>query len=483
MSDPSADTKLRSVEVLILGGGLSGIACSYYTGHERCFVVERETYLGGHIHSHQENGFTWDEGPHVSFTTNEVARSEFASSCGSDILEYPVQATNYFHGRWIPHPAQSNLYAADATTREACLRDFLASRQEGEAVSSPAHYGQWTELAFGQTFAEQFSNAYTKKYWTTNPDNLTTDWVGSRVFYPKIDDFVGGCQGPLPIQTHYIKTVRYPARGGYSTFCDGISQGIRAVLKSEVCRIDLGAKIATLSTGESIVYDTLVNTIPLPTLVRLVGAPASIREHTERLSCSSVLLINVEAGHPTQRPENWIYVYDEDKWSTRINCTELLSPQNAPKGKSGIQVEVYFSKYRPYDPTLKQTIVAEVVAELIEMGLVRDEASVEGVHTNYVPWANVIFDRARRESLDAILDYLSAYGLRREDTDLDPMDDWTAPLARDTRFGSLILAGRFAQWKYYWTDDCLLRGRLIGQALDRRQVGTNETSQPIEHRA
>ena len=39
-------------------------------------------------------------------------------------------------------------------------------------------------------------------------------------------------------------------------------------------------------------------------------------------------------------------VYDEDKYATRINCTEVLSPNNAPNKKSGIQVEVYFSEYK-----------------------------------------------------------------------------------------------------------------------------------------
>jgi hypothetical protein len=27
-----------------------------------------------------------------------------------------------------------------------------------------------------------------------------------------------------------------------------------------------------------------------------------------------------------------------------------------------------------------------------------------------------------------------------------------------------MLAGRFAQWKYFWTDDCVLRGRQLAEA-------------------
>ena len=139
--------------------------------------------------------------------------------------------------------------------------------------------------------------------------------------------------------------------------------------------------MARLQNGQVIRYTQLINTLPLPTFLQVVGAPKEVLAKADELACSSVLLVNVEANHPTQRPENWIYVYDEDKWSTRINCTELLSPANAPAGKSGVQVEVYFSKYRPYNPNEHDQIRDDVVAELIEMGLVRTAADVEGVHT------------------------------------------------------------------------------------------------------
>ena len=144
----------EAVEFLILGGGLAGIACSYYIGHQRCYVVEKSDYLGGHIHSYDKNGFTWDEGPHVSFTNHPIAKAEFAASCEQDYLEYPVQATNYYKSRWIPHPAQSNLYAADEQTRAACLEEFLQSRAAATPEATPADYGEWTQLAFGPGFRQ-----------------------------------------------------------------------------------------------------------------------------------------------------------------------------------------------------------------------------------------------------------------------------------------------------------------------------------------
>lgn len=42
-----------------------------------------------------------------------------------------------------------------------------------------------------------------------------------------------------------------------------------------------------------------------------------------QLSCTQLLLVNVAVPHAAQRPEHWIYVYDQDKLSTRRLC--LLS--------------------------------------------------------------------------------------------------------------------------------------------------------------
>ena len=46
-----------------------------------------------------------------------------------------------------------------------------------------------------------------------------------------------------------------------------------------------------------------------------------------------------------------------------------------------------------------------------------------------------------------------------------PARDWNAPIdespGNSLLAGRLMLAGRFAQWKYFWTDDCVLRGRQL----------------------
>ncbi len=446
-----------SEPTVILGAGLAGLAASYHLGHDDCVVFEKSHVASGHIHTEFVDGFTWDEGPHLSFTKYDYVKELFADAVDGEFLEYPVETGNYFRGHWIPHPAQSNLFAVPEPLRSACLRDFHASRGLQHA-GDPGDYRDWLHRAFGATFADTFPAAYTRKYWTLPPERLTTDWVGERVYYPSVEDVTEGAKGPLPEQTHYIKKIRYPKRGGYMAYASKIAAGANVQYHHEVTHVSFRDRTVLFTNGTKVAFGRLVSTLPLPILIERSDAPLPVREAAAALNCSSLLIVNVTADHSTARPENWIYVYDEDKHTTRINCTELLSPENAPAGKTGIQVEVYYSKDRPLAEAPRD-VAAKVCDELIEMGLVRSRADLESVHTKWVRYANVIFDLDRRAALRTVLDWLETQGMAPDGDDLAPTTDWDAKLAGATATGQrIVLAGRYAQWKYYWTDDCVMRG-------------------------
>ncbi len=128
--------------ITILGAGLAGLSCSFHLGHENCILFERNSYAGGHIYSHHRDGFVWDEGPHVSFTKHPYVRELFEQSVNGDLLEYECKVSNWYRGAWIPHPAQSNLYAVPEPKRSACLEDFLKIRNTAAGDKVPANYAE-----------------------------------------------------------------------------------------------------------------------------------------------------------------------------------------------------------------------------------------------------------------------------------------------------------------------------------------------------
>jgi protoporphyrinogen oxidase len=466
MNDVKPGAPISCAHTLILGGGLAGISASFHVGHSHCTILEKEELPLGHIRGEHSSGFVWDPGPHVSFTKNEYVRRLFAASIGDAYDEYEVSTGNHYKGNWINHPAQTSLYQLPEPLRSQCLASFLESRSK--PAKDEGNYLSWLNRAFGPVFAQTFPAAYTRKYWTRDAECLTTDWLGERIFYPSLEEVVQGSQGPLNKKTHYINKVRYPKAGGFQSFASRLLNGCRIQTGSEVRKVNLKDRKVWTSDGRCHDYTRLINTIPLPEFIRACSdVPSRVLEATDALLSTELVLVNVMAGHPTVRPENWLYVYDEGMLSTRINCTEKLTPGNAPSGNTGVQVEVYFSTYRPLNKPLPD-IADQVVHELVGMGLIDPDRSRRDPAVSYgirrCPYANVVFDHDRKPALEVIWHWLERFGLEREADDLAPTTDWDNLEWRDYSDSRLIFSGRFGQWKYYWTDDCVLRGSQIAWA-------------------
>jgi protoporphyrinogen oxidase len=427
--------------VTVLGGGMAGIAVSYHVGHDECVIYEADSHYGGHIYSSIENGFVWDDGPHVSFTKSEYVRQTWADAVGGEFEEVPAAVTNYYQGHWIDHPAQSNLYQVPEPLRSQCVESFLKARQTPE-TDRPKNYQEWIDRAFGEVFAEKFPAAYTRKYWTTEPINLGTDWIGKRVYYPKVEDVVQGAKGPLGRDTYWVGLWRYPSEGGFYAYVKKFVNGARIQYRKKLIRIDFGKRLMAFDDGTQASYNTLVSTLALPTLIGCAeDAPGEVREAAALLCATRLYLVRLAVNHKSVRKEPWLYIYDEDKLSTRVSIQENFAPSNAPPGKTALSVEVCGSDYTPLPKDVDATARA-VQQEMIDMGLIDNDAAVISRSVKYCPWGQIVYDHNRRPALDVINAYLDRVGVVR--------------------------AGRYSQWGYMMTHDCWLRGRKVAEHLRNR---------------
>jgi protoporphyrinogen oxidase len=459
-------TTPSTAPITILGAGIAGLSASYHLGHERCVVFDKQPTYGGHTRSEQSFGFTFDHGPHVSFTKHDYVRELFERSTGGEQREFEVRTRNYFRGAWIDHPAQVHLWQVPEPLRSECYRELLNAAESSGEQSLPANYGVWLERAFGPTFAETFPRAYTRKYWTVEAEALSCDWLGSRVLRPNREQVELGMRPETRQAAHYITKVRYPTRGGFQSFLAELARGVRLEVGREVASIDLASRRLWFSDGTQHSFERLVSTLPLDSFIsRCQKVPAAVREAVEALDCTQLLLVNVCAPHPAPLDGHWFYVYDEDLQPARIHVSERLSPNNALAGHTAVQAECYFSRHRQLTES-PDRIAAEVAQQLAAMGFVDADVLQRGeaqVFWRWAPHANVVFTHERRDALEIAWRWLEQFGLIREGGDLAPAQDWNAT-DRQAR-GSLMFAGRFAQWKYFWTDDCVLRGRQLADDL------------------
>lgn len=448
----------------IIGAGITGLSTSYHIGHNRCRIFEKSPIHGGHAGTDVRMGFTMDRGPHVSFTKSEYVRNLFSENVGGDFKEIAVTIKNFHKDRWINHPPQCHLWQIAEPLRDQCAVEMIASFDIPQA-RNPENYQEWLHMCFGSTFAEEFPESYTKKYWTVSANELSCDWIGPRMVRPSKDEVNHGLIPDTYHSKHYISKIRYPFQGGFQSFFNNLSKGADIKVNKHLTSIDLDKQELHFSDGFVENYERIISTIPLPEFVAACKqASPEVMKAASQLDCSQVFLVDVFVPSPAKVEGNWFYIYDLDKISTRIHYLERLSENNVAKGWSGIQVEVYYSKYKPFADNPEQ-IIETVISELEIMGFIESSVIKNKEYLTQWRWcnnANIIFTHRRITSLNTIWSWLENYGLRRSQYDLDPTIDWSNPIEPS---GKIAMAGRYAEWKYMWTDDCILRGKSLAESV------------------
>ena len=421
-------------EIAVLGSGMAGFGAVNHLHSEgvRPTVYDSKPHHGGHTASHSfSEGFVLDEGPHISFTKNERVMELFANSVEQEYDQFSAKVNNYWRGHWIDHPAQCHLHGLPTDLVAKVIEDFAKS-----AHSEPAsvnNYEEWLREGFGDTFSETFPMTYTRKYHTTDAINLSTDWVGPRVYRPKMDEVLRGALEPAGVNYHYITQFRYPKRGGYVSYLNGFLDKADLNLGHKLVGLDPNKKELRFENGHTAGYDEVVSSIPLPALIPMIdGAPDDVRSAAAKLACSEAVVVSVGIDDPNPHDAHWSYFYDEDISFARLSTPHLQSRNNVPEGCSCLMAECYFSdKYKPLKQT-PESLIPTVINDLKKSGIIKDHHNVVFSTAMHLKYANVIFDHERREALQTVHGYLDDINVR--------------------------YCGRYGLWAYIWTDQSFLSG-------------------------
>jgi len=418
--------------VTVLGGGFAGLAAA---GRARQLgfsvdLYERNGYLGGHASSMTSSGFTFDEGPHVSFTKIEKVKRLLEQSVQGDFIEFASVVNNYYKGLWIKHPVQAHMYGLPEDTITRCLLGFIDAATQ-TSNEKPASYSEWLYRNFGKAFSEEFPFAYTRKYWTVHPSEMTTDWIGPRMYRPNLEEAIRGALSQIEENKHYIPEFRYPRNGGFGSYAQGLLSDATYHLNSEVATIDPGRRSIRFIDGTIAEYESLVSSLPLTELIpRIVGVPEEIRRGAEKLVCTSVALVDVGIGRAEGYPPgHWQYFYDQDVCFARSSYPHLLSPSNAPDGCGSIQVEIYYTKHQPL---AFSDVLDRAMTDMVRCGMILPEDRILYSQLRHVKYANVLFNHDRAIYLPKIESYLDSIGIVR--------------------------CGRYGLWNYHWTDESIVSG-------------------------
>jgi len=428
-------------QTVILGAGMAGFGAAHRFHEEgvRPILYEKKPYHGGHTATYRyESGFIFDDGPHISFTRDERIQALFAESVNHEYEVIQARVNNYWKGYWIKHPAQCNMYGLPADLVTDILSDFVDAQHQD--YGEIKNYADWLIASYGKTFAETFPMEYGLKYHTTTADNMSTDWLGPRLYRPELKEVLRGALSRATADVHYINHFRYPSRDGFVSYLNMFVDQTELRVNHDLVSLDPKTRQLFFANGVTVPYEHVISSIPLPELIPMIsGVPPDVLDASQRLACTMCVMVNIGINRTDISEAHWTYFYDRDFLFTRLSFPHMLSPNNVPPGAGSIQAEVYYSKkYKPLDRPPHEC-VEPVIRDLRRCGLIRENDDILFCNAMSVPYANVIFDLERADALATVHGYLDDIGMK--------------------------YCGRYGHWGYYWTDESFMSGEEAAQKV------------------
>jgi protoporphyrinogen oxidase len=441
------DKLRRKITFVIIGAGPTGLGTAYRLnelGVRDFLILEANSTTGGLARSFQDsNGFTWDIGGHVCFSHYQYYDTVLQRALGTNLIWHRRRAYISFSGRWIPYPFQLNLNYLESAERDKAIAS-LQEAQKFDNSRSARHLGEWAERVFGSYTAQKFFLPYNEKIWGHSAQSLSYQWIRDRVAQP---DFQNSSDITQNKNWGPNRLFRVPQTGGNGELWIKVAAmllPIHFAFTSRVACIDPYQQSVTISTGETILYDYLISTIPLDQLAAISqGIPDVLQKLASRLRHSGIHSIGVGIRGdcpPWIQEISWAYFPQPDIPFHRVTILSNYSPNNVPNNGRywSMLAEVTNSELRPVNSSC---IVDWVIDGLRRVTLLPSEGKiVSRWHHN------------------------EAYGYPTPTTDRDAL---AAPLLAYFDDHKIYSRGRFGTWRYEISnqDHCFMQGVELAERL------------------
>lgn len=416
-------------QVVILGSGVAGLSASYHLAKKNIpsIIYEKNNDWGGLCGNFSIDGFRFDKFVHFSFTKDEYAEKIFTEN--TPFFEHPPEASNYYKGTWLEHPAQNNLYPLSLVEKSKIIFDFI--KRPRKAISEIDNYETWLRCQYGNYFAENFPLDYTVKYWGTEAKNLETKWVGQRMHCPSLKEIISGAIKKVKKNYYYASIMRYPKTGGFRSFLDDVRKDLYIKFNKEVAKIDTDKKEISFSNGTKTEFNKLISSLPLPEIIKILeNVPEDVKDAANKLRYTSGYMVSLGINKPNLAKHLWFYVYDKDIPFARVYSPSMKSPENVPAGCSSFQAEIFYGN----DETIPSSdeVLQKTCESFVKMNLI-NESDIIVKDIRFEKYANIMFDHNIYENRQKVIDYLA----QKE----------------------IISIGRFGKWEYFWSDQAFLDGK------------------------
>lgn len=419
---------------LIIGAGISGLTFANYCGDDY-LIVEKENEVGGYCRTIKKGEYVWDYAGHFFHFNTQEFKEKFLEKMPPEDIIYNDKCTKIvYKDRMIDFPFQTNIHQLDKEEFIDCLYD-LFNKEEKE------NYDNFLDMLygkFGQSIVDKFLKPYNEKLYAIDLKELDVDAMGR--FFPYADKEAIINNMKKKKVNSYNATFLYP-RNGAGSFIDILYRQLnekRVWLNTEVISIDFENKVAELSNRNMVVYDYLINTIPLN---RFLGFDKRYRELVNEMSYNKVLVFNLGFNKRSElcTKEHWLYIASKECNFYRCGFYNNI----LGKEKLSMYIEIGYNKTEEITQDMIEEQLQVTLMNLKKLGITDDE-------TELVEYCSIVMDPA----------YVHIH--TKTDAKLD-----VAKSELETK--NVYTIGRYGAWIYNSMEDSMLKAKELAEKISNKE--------------
>jgi protoporphyrinogen oxidase len=435
------------LRLLILGGGMSGLAAAFYARRAGLSpqVFESASVAGGNARTLTRQGFRYDTGAHRLHDKDAGVTTDLASLLGDDLRSVSAPSRILRDGRFVDFPlAPANLVRALGPLRTAqATRDFLQARW-GSRELSDGSFESTVVARYGRTIASLFVLEYSEKLWGVPARTLSPAVGGKRLEGLTLRALFREAFGRHGARQHLDGAFLYPRRG-IGQIADALIGAIgrdAVMTESRITRIGwAGSRIRSVEV-EGVAHEVtgpVISTLPLSIMVRLLdpAPPAHVLAAASCLQFRDVRLVTVLLARERVTANATVYFPEERFPFTRVTEPRNRSVDMAPPGCTSLVAEVPCWAHERFSAADDAELADVCVERLGEIGWLAKGDVLE-----------VVVDRLRHAY--PVID-------TGAEAALEPVHAWLA------RFDNLRRAGRAGRFAYTHIHDLMREGREVAQ--------------------
>ncbi|MGQ9682223.1 MAG: protoporphyrinogen/coproporphyrinogen oxidase [Anaerolineae bacterium] len=429
-------------DTLIVGAGPTGLSAAYHCQGDY-LLLERESRVGGLCRSINDQGFLFDYAGHIFFSGDSYVNDGLMPMLLGDNVHWQYrEAWVHSKGVYTRYPFQASTYGLPAEVIKECILGAIEAEKRYDPSHRPANFSQFINLQWGTGIGKHFMVPYNRKLWTVPLEEMGWEWLNGRVPQPNLGEIIDGALQPQPKPMGPNARFAYPLHGGFEALMSGWLPYLdpsRVWLDASVIAIDPHERVAVLRGGRSVHYGQMISTMPLPELLKILPKlPAEVQQAARQLRSISIRCVNLGLKRHDLTDKHWIYYPEERPIFHRAFIQSNTSPYVVPEGCSSITAEISYSPSKPL-PAEGDTLIERTIEDLQHVGLLHVTDEIAVANEVDIPYAYVVPDLQRDAAFERI-------------------QSWLRPMG-------IVLAGRFAEWKYLNTDHCFLAGKRAAEEI------------------